>query len=884
MLKRVPESRTGRSVADYDSQDALRKALHSMERQPSSTVSSQAAYADPPIAKSETIDSISGIIVDHLESNLDWVVDNYDKEASYPRDLETELRRLAVLKSYRLIGTGRNSSYERLISMVGRVMKCPMAQVSVIDLGRTYYLASRGMGNVQDHPRKTSMCAHAIISKLDLIVVPDLAKDDRFKDHHYVEGHPHLRFFAAVPLNSPEGYRLGTLSIMDTKPRPEGLSFHEKQSFREIADMVMDVMIEHRESKNHEYRQPAQLIACTSNDLITPLKGVLSGLAALEQDKELQDSLTTQQKDLISTAYTCSSVMSRMCRKSIESFQREAADVSEFGRGNRKDNKESILNVEELVTHLHTVMEPFPKQVPLVITTAPSVPDVVVADDLKVFRSAINYLTNACAKTKIGSVHLKIYLRDDEDSEEAESQNLVFSVEDTGPGISVDKYRYLFQPVVEDSNPLGSYCVEPLLGSTTSAASKTKIQTGGLGLYSVATQIRSIGGKYGFRPRGFTEYGSQCYDPSGEPLKGSVFWFSIPLVLPSTTKEDINGSVKPSLDMALIQADETAGAADETETNAHRKRSFEESEDEAKGDRKMRALLIEDSEVSRKSMRRMLTKLGFEVVEAENGMNGLKALHVKLFDIVFCDFLMPVMDGMECVRQYRQFEVAHRPWFDQFVVGMSAHAGEEDVERALKAGMNDYRSKPVTTQVVKEIMESPEFQYNMSRLDDFSLDDEEDSVEDPKRQKTEELESDGEAVHVCLVATEQDSSISTLADKISDLPSWKAVAVSDGEAALRLLQMRKWDAVLLDDELPGLTSSRCIAHFRDWEQKNRVNKQKNVIQISSSFIPTRMEASSSMQLPAGFDGALGKPLSFKVLQSFLHQAQKDSVFSSIVGT
>jgi CheY-like chemotaxis protein/signal transduction histidine kinase len=872
MLKRVPESRTGRSVADYDSQDALRKALHSMETPPSSTGSSPAVHTDPPIAKSETIDSVSGIVVDPLESNLDWIVDNYDKEESYPRDLETELRRLAVLKSYRLIGSGRNTSYERLISMVGRIMKCPMAQVSVIDLGRTYYLASRGMGNIQDHPRKTSMCAHAIISKLDLIVVPDLAKDERFKDHDYVKGHSHMRFFAAAPLNSPEGYRLGTVSIMDTKPRPEGLTFHEKQSIREIADMVMDVMIEHRESKNHEYRQPAQLIACTSNDLITPLKGVLSGLATLEQDKELQDCLTTQEKDLISTAYTCSSVMSRMCRKSIQSFQRESADVSENGRSNRKDNKESVLKVQELVRHLHTVMEPFPKQVPLVITTAPSVPDEVVADDLKVFRSAINYLTNACAKTQIGSVHLKIYLRDDEDSEEAELQNLVFSVEDTGPGISVDMYRYLFRPMVEDSDPSGSSCVEPLLRSTTSAASKTNTQTRGLGLYSVATQIGSIGGKYGFRPRGFTEYGSQCYDPSGEPLKGSVFWFSIPLVLPSTTKEDSNGSGKPSLDMAFIQADETNGA---------RKRMFEESEDEAKGDRKMRALLIEDSESTRKSMSRMLTKLGFEVVEAENGMKGLQALHAKLFDIVFCDFLMPVMDGMECVRQYRQFEVAHRPWYDQFIVGMSSHAGEEDVERGLKAGMNDYRSKPVTTQVVKEIMESPEFQYNMSRLDDFSLDDEEDSVEDPKRQKTEELEIDSEAVHVCLVATEQDSSISSLADKISDMPSWKAVAVVDGEAALRLLQMRKWDAVLLDDELPGLTSSRCIAHFREWEKKNRVNTQKNVIQISSSFIPTRMEASSSMQLPAGFDGALGKPLSFKVLQSFLHQAQKDSVSQAL---
>jgi CheY-like chemotaxis protein len=760
-----------------------------------------------------------------------------------------------------------------------------MAQVSVIDLGRTHYLASRGIGDSQDHPRKTSICAHAIISKLDLLVIPDLEKDERFKDHHSVIGHPHIRFYAAAPLNCPEGYKLGTLSIMDTKPRPGGLTLGEKQSFREITDMVMDVMVEHREAKNHEYRQPAQLIASTSNDLITPLRGVISGLAGLQDDEGFQKALTRQQKEVISTVITCSSVMSRMCRKSLQAFRKDSMVANTPTKGDRSDNEESLLNVQELVKHLHTVMEPFPKQVPLVITTAPSVPELVVADDLKVFRSAVNYLTNACGKTKKGSVHLKIYLRDDEeDNDINESQSLVFSVEDTGPGISVDKYRYLFQPVVEDSDPLSSYCVDSLLGSATSQASKATMQTDGLGLYSVATQIKSIGGEYGFRPRGFTENGSQCYDPSGQHLKGSIFWFSIPLVLP---KKGEKSCTKPPLDLAFVKSDEKGVSADETMETSDRKRSLQESEseEENEGERKMRALLIEDSTVTRKMMSKMLKKLGFEVYEAENGIEGLKELHSKLFDIVFCDCLMPVMDGIECVKQYRQFEVAHRPWFDQYIVGISGHADEKDFKRALKVGMNDYRTKPVTKEMLEEIMESAEFQYVNSRLDDFDLgdgqeEDEKERVADAKRRRLKK-EDNNQVPLVCLVATE-DSSLSDLANKITELNSWKAVAVRGGEAAIRLLQMRNWDAVLLDDALSGLTSSRCIAHFREWEQKNRVNRQKNVLQVSSSFIPTQMEVLSSMQLPAGFDGALGKPLSFKVLQTFLQQAQQDSGSQDIV--
>ena len=55
-------------------------------------------------------------------------------------------------------------------------------------------------------------------------------------------------------------------------------------------------------------------------------------------------------------------------------------------------------------------------------------------------------------------------------------------------------------------------------------------------------------------------------------------------------------------------------------------------------------------------MSRMLTRLGFDVVEAVNGLEGLKELKGHLFDLVLCDFLMPVMDGSDCVQQYRQYE------------------------------------------------------------------------------------------------------------------------------------------------------------------------------------------------------------------------------------
>ena len=81
--------------------------------------------------------------------------------------------------------------------------------------------------------------------------------------------------------------------------------------------------------------------------------------------------------------------------------------------------------------------------------------------------------------------------------------------------------------------------------------------------------------------------------------------------------------------------------------------------------RKRKALVIDDSSTIRKVIERVLTRLGFEVSQAENGMEGLIEMKVALFDVVFCDFLMPIMDGLDCVKQYRGWEKKNRPWFQQ---------------------------------------------------------------------------------------------------------------------------------------------------------------------------------------------------------------------------
>jgi hypothetical protein len=123
-------------------------------------------------------------------------------------------------------------------------------------------------------------------------------------------------------------------------------------------------------------------------------------------------SLSKQQREVVNTGVACSSIMSQICRISLETFQKgKTLTTSESIRCDAlEEGKPSLLNMKDLVKQLLVVLESLPKKVPLTITTGPSVPPVVVADDLKIFWSVVIYLTNACAKTEKGSVHLKLSL------------------------------------------------------------------------------------------------------------------------------------------------------------------------------------------------------------------------------------------------------------------------------------------------------------------------------------------------------------------------------------------------------------------------------------------------------------------------------------------
>ena len=113
----------------------------------------------------------------------------------------------------------------------------PSASVNFVDAQRQWFKAVRGL-DLRETPRDVSICTHAILGR-DLLVVPDTFEDMRFRDSPLLIGEPQLRFYAGALLKTREGLPLGTVCVLDHKPRPEGLSYGQERALKALAQAAM---------------------------------------------------------------------------------------------------------------------------------------------------------------------------------------------------------------------------------------------------------------------------------------------------------------------------------------------------------------------------------------------------------------------------------------------------------------------------------------------------------------------------------------------------------------------------------------------------------------------------------------------------------------------
>jgi len=125
--------------------------------------------------------------------------------------------RLATLRSLNILDTPPEERFDRLTRLAKRLFGVPIAVVSLIDANRQWFKSCQGL-DVAETPRGTSFCGHAICGD-DILLIPDATQDPRFHDNPLVTGEPYIRFYAGRPLAAANGAKLGTLCLIDSKPR-----------------------------------------------------------------------------------------------------------------------------------------------------------------------------------------------------------------------------------------------------------------------------------------------------------------------------------------------------------------------------------------------------------------------------------------------------------------------------------------------------------------------------------------------------------------------------------------------------------------------------------------------------------------------------------------
>ncbi len=125
--------------------------------------------------------------------------------------------RVAALHRLDVLDTAVEVPFEKIVTLVRTVLAVPIATVTLVDRDRQWFKAKRGIDQIET-PRSISFCTHTIQQR-DPLIIENTLDDPRFADSPLVVGPPHLRSYAGIPLRTPEGYNVGALCAMDTRPR-----------------------------------------------------------------------------------------------------------------------------------------------------------------------------------------------------------------------------------------------------------------------------------------------------------------------------------------------------------------------------------------------------------------------------------------------------------------------------------------------------------------------------------------------------------------------------------------------------------------------------------------------------------------------------------------
>ncbi|MBJ7882952.1 sensor histidine kinase [Gelidibacter salicanalis] len=380
----------------------------------------------------------------------------------FPQVPKNESHRLDALNSYQILDTLPEKEYDEITALASMICNTPMSLISLIDKDRQWFKSHHGL-DTNETPREFAFCAHAINQKDKTLIVNDARIDERFRDNPLVTGDPNLVFYAGIPLINPEGLPLGTLCVLDVKPKQ--LTPEQEHALEMLANQLMKLLelrkttiILHQSNRklNAKNRTLEKFVSVAAHDIKSPMNNVLALSDMLLED--YSETMDPEAVLLLEHVHT-SVLQSTYLIDGILNYSKDPNSLSE--------HKESV-HIKSL---LYDIEE-------LLVTKGNVEMTIEVDDNLHAFinKTALhqifsNLISNSIKYNHQDRVEILVHVYEDD-------EELKISVKDNGPGIDPKDKKRIFK-----------------LFSTTANRDKNGFHGTGIGLATVKNLVHSLGGK-----------------------------------------------------------------------------------------------------------------------------------------------------------------------------------------------------------------------------------------------------------------------------------------------------------------------------------------------------------------------------------------------------
>jgi signal transduction histidine kinase len=391
---------------------------------------------------------------------------------------EQEKERLEALKTYNIMDTPAEEGFNEITSLASYICGTPISLISLVTHDRQWFKSKAGI-DVCELPRSVSFCQHAILQE-SILEVQDTLADERFRNNPLVTDKPHIRFYAGAQLIGTNGYKLGTLCVLDTVPRQ--LTKEQSDALATLARQVvinMELRLKQEQLEKEKRQLKAankkldQFVHMVSHDLKEPIMNINAVVEWLLEDMSAKD-------------YANMASNLHLMQDNAAAMEDLVEGLLQYARTQVKDIPKEEVDVKQLV---QTLIAEYASSQDIKVHISPDLP-VLTTERVLLQQVFANLISNAYKYHHTGKGNIWV------DVQQAE-QHYTFSVRDDGPGIPRqhhEKVFELFQRLIRDT-------------------SKTK--GSGIGLATVKKIVEDKGGRIWIE---------------SEAGKGTAFFFTWPIL------------------------------------------------------------------------------------------------------------------------------------------------------------------------------------------------------------------------------------------------------------------------------------------------------------------------------------------------------------------